>query len=182
MNNMLAENKFLVPSILLLLAALIFAWAVVYSKNGPSTDAHALTNVPPPPHVAENVPHYPSDARQQSGLITSVGADRITIEPTAGTGAAKIILITSQTEIFKLGAIKDEDAYAKEVAVFDESLRNATGQNITYAGPDPMEHIALKIADLTPGMAVMVIPSAVVKGNEPIPAFRIIVVPPKDSN
>ena len=166
------KNILLIPSILLLLAAVIFAWAVTAQRapqsgssaqNAPSVQVQAQQQLPAgAPNPADSLPQL--SAAAVTGKITAVEADAVTIQAGVLGGQAAptaTFQIDAKTVLYKRGASKDPAVYKKEMNDFLAKLAYADpdSPNI-YRAPDPYEHAALQLSDLKTDTLVAITPSA----------------------
>ena len=164
------KNILLIPSILLLLAAVIFAWAVTAQRapqsgssaqNAPSVQVQARPQLPAgTPNPSDSLPQL--GAAAVTGKITAVEADAVTIQ--AGVLGGQVaptatFQVDQSTVIYKRGAPKDPDVYQEQMQEFLAKLAYAdpNSPNI-YLAPEPYARIALQLTGLKTGDLVAVTP------------------------
>jgi len=164
------KNALLIPSILVFLAAVIFAWAVTRERspqelsaaqNAPAVQTQARPRLPAgAPNPADSLPQL--GAAAITGKVTALGADSMTIQAGVLGGQAAptaTFTIDSKTVLYKRGAPKDPDAYKEEMQEFLAKLAYADPDSPdVYLAPEPYERIALRLGDLKPGDLVAVTP------------------------
>jgi len=164
------KNILLIPSILLLLAAVIFAWAVTAQRapqsgssaqNAPSVQVQARPQLPAgTPNPSDSLPQL--GAAAVTGKITAVEADAVTIQAGVLGGQAApsaTFKIDAKTVIYARGASKDAAAYKKEMNDFLAKLVYADPDSPgVYLAPEPYERIALRLTGLKTGDLVAVTP------------------------
>ena len=165
---MMKENPYLLPSLIVLLAAIIVAGALfatrqpapVASQGAPLPANYVLASTSTPAHLglaagqqnpADAIPHVGSYA-PQGFTITEVGASSIT---GIFGGATTTFAVTPKTEIYSRGAQKDPAAFEQEVAAFTQAMQYANSNDV-YLPPDPYVHVPHTLAELKPGLTALV--------------------------
>lgn len=183
MHPIFHTNKYLLPSLIVLLAAVILAAALVATRPvgrpasnfaaapqmGASADAAAATTsnnlVPATADTPAHLKTPEGEANPAAALshyagyaptpftISAVGSNSIT--GSFNGGAAQTLAVTSQTEIYAKGAQKGSAEFQKEMAEFQQKMQYADTNDI-YVAPDPYEHTPLSLSDLHTGELVIV--------------------------
>jgi hypothetical protein len=150
------QHKLLLSSILLLLAAIIFAGAVVYlvHGNGQVYTVGTSTSAPIPHQPDESLPHY-SQLNPVGGVVKAVGASSIDIVQGPGNTNPATVLVDKNTTIYKTGALKDPQVFDAEIKAFSAETLGAPS-SYTYVMPDRFIEIPLTLKDIQVGDTVFI--------------------------
>lgn len=168
--NIFQENPYLIPSLIVLAAAIILSGALLARPTAQTTmgDMKLPNNFVPastssPAHLtpekgqtnpSTTIPHYASYAPQPF-TITGVSGNSITGTYVSDPNTSVTLSITSSTDIYGKGAMKSEADYEQELAAFQKKMQYADTNDI-YVAPDKFVHTPLTLADLKTGMTVVV--------------------------
>ena len=185
------EHKFFLGGILTLAAAIIFAGALYLhdSRTAPSGKTAAPAALPPgTPNPADSVPFQSKDAPTApvGGIIEHISGDTFTMTsqqglPGASTAATFTVTLDSKTELYTQGALKTAAQYATDMQAFLKAISYSTDSNVVYEAPDRYVHTPAVIADLKPGVFVMVTASSAMTQNK-IQAQKVGIMPPASTN
>ena len=166
------KNILLIPSILLFLAAVIFAWAVVMQRapqQAGSTQGVSQIQAKARPQLPAGTPN-PADSLPQlgavalAGKITAVSGSAVTIQLGVlggETAPSATFQTNAKTLLYKRGASKDAAVYKKEMDDFLAKLAYAAPDaSVVYLAPEPYERVALRLSDLKTDTLVAITPSA----------------------
>ncbi len=164
--NIFSEQKFLVGSIIILIAACIVAGTVVWHGMRTSQTSVAVGGVgqegvfarsdlpPGTPNPADSLRRHPV-YQSVVGEIVSVGQGSFTIARERSSTAT--ILVDSNTILYTPGSQKDEAVFQKEMDEFLKAFAySTTGADVVYVAPTRYEKIPLTLSDLKPGLLVSV--------------------------
>jgi len=163
------HHPFVIAAALLLLAALVFAYTVIWqgATHGVAPLSQTPSSVSQTPSSAQalspideseaSIPHF--QAGNIDGKITSVIGDAITIavivpDPAVTSslsGVTAQVIVDGDTQMYATNTIKDQAIYKAEVTAYIAAGR-------TGPSPDPFKHTALTISDLSVGMMINVLP------------------------
>jgi hypothetical protein len=162
----LYKNPLVVSAGIVLVAAVIFSGTLIWistSNTNPNLALDPSNFVPEDlvlaedgqpayltlPEGAENpadkLVHYPF-YEPIPGLVSAISANSLTIV-SAETEEEMTFSVDSDTDIYKMGKEKDEQAFEKETEEFLDALSYATSNDI-YIAPDLFERVPIQISDL----------------------------------
>lgn len=170
------ESKFLLGSALILLAAIIVAYALLARNGAPAPQAtlapgsaYGSARAAQQAGVAPLSQAQLSSARQQGKPANLIG----TAESVSGAGISvrvssqgqekptvMLVSINDATEIYAQGAKKSDSEYQKEMLAFTAGIEAATDAEANYIAPDQFEHVPLSVSDIHAGDALLVMPVA----------------------
>lgn len=182
------------PALIMLLAALVYAGAVIFQHSWPAAPASAsVTPEPfrqrlaefklpvPRPVQAEcdALPHYtPSISVPVFGKITHISSDHRVLTVT-GENSSRALTLASTTHIVGLGRPKPSADNAAETRAFNEKARACNDGTRVYLAPDPLQEITLKPSDLKVGTAVQVFMDETIDGGKTHAAYVQLMMPLK---
>jgi len=172
----LENNKFLFGAVFIFSAAVVFAgvliWHDTYSAAILEKGSSMAVSSPTPtrtrpagvPDPSTTYPYQLGAVAPIGGHVQSTTASSIVLAvPGSGLHGAPAtttmtVAINSSTEIYKEGAPKPDAAYQQEMAAFLNSVQYNTTPGAVYLAPDPNQHIASKLSDISVGTFVLVFP------------------------
>lgn len=160
------ETKFFWGCGLILLAAVIFAAAVIWhDRQGQATSiapgaASQTTSSYAAP--AADLPHQTGGATAPYlGTIESVSGNNIMLAVGSGSATTTYTVeVGSNTSIYKEGAKLSDAEYQSQMQTFLAEIQGSTNPNNVYIAPDHYAHITLGISDVTAGAFVIVTPQS----------------------
>jgi hypothetical protein len=145
------------------------------SPVGTSTKKTLPTGTPNP---ADKLAYVPQGVAPTAGTVQSVGANSFVMAPVTpggGTGATVTVNVTSATEFFKQGQLKDAATYQKEVDAFNSAMQYSTDSTHVYFSPDRYTHVPLTFNDVKAGAVVFMVSRGVpVSGEVTATAVQVI--------
>jgi hypothetical protein len=138
-------------SLLIAVTSLTFAFSSPRDSGTPAPEPKRQM-----PLTADNpaskLPHYDPGA-SVVGNVTSVSSDSLVINTSKGNST---VALTSATQFYRRGAMKDADAYQKEIDEFQETINTyAVGSDQIFMAPEPYVKTPIALSDIHVGASVV---------------------------
>ena len=170
------ESKFLIGSVLILLAAILVSYALL-ARDGATAPQYTQATSTPRSAVlnAQRAGVAPLSQAQLSGMrqqgrpnsfigtVESVSSAGISVKISSQgqeQPGAMHVKIGDATEIYAQGKRKSDSEYEKEMLAFLAGIEADTDTSINYVAPDQFEHVPLSLSDIHAGDGLLVMPAA----------------------